>query len=313
MFPTPPAKSPWTRQRPGHGRLGLFLLLAVLVAVARPGTVRAQLPYLDAVPWFTTADSTSRLALVVDVNRFTDSKFDWNTNRLLLTGILPAGDDAVFFLRISHMTFDSGNVSVAQRWPWVIGPDGENGWPNESRMSSFGQIEVGVTGPVQLPLLRWVDFGLGLGLPTGSDRVYPFSSTSIPLRLALKKNLALGGHTWLGLVGGYLAAMDSGKEYLEPTAFPSGFHLGASLDVYRRRGSRLGLTYDWRYRESRKSQIAGAQWWLPWGKDGSVGLKVAAELQGTLDRPAAWYFTLAFRLDSPSHYLGSKKDESSGS
>ena len=39
--------------------------------------------------------------------------------------------------------------------------------------------------------------------------------------------------------------------------------------------------------------------WFPWGQAGSLGFKVAAELQGTLDRPAAWYFTLGWRLDSP--------------
>jgi len=160
-----------------------------------------------------------------------------------------------------------------------------------------------MTGPVRLPLVHWVDFGLALGLPSGSDVVYPFSSTSIPLRLALKKNLPLSRRSWLGLVAGYLENMDSGKDYLTASAFPSGYHLGASYDFYRKRGSRIGLEYDYENRDSRLSQIVGAQWWLPWGKDGSVGLKVAAEIQGTLDRPAAWYFTLAFRLDSPGHRL----------
>jgi hypothetical protein len=266
--------------------------------------------HLDAIPWFTPADSTSRLALVVEINRFHDPKFDWNLNRILLTAVLPAGDDATFFLRLPHLTFDTGDIPLADRWPWVIGENGQNGWPHEKRISSFGQIEVGVTGPARLPLLGGVDYALALGLPTGSDKVYPFSSTSLPLRVELKKIIPLGRTTHLGLVAGYLSNMDSGRDNLTSTAFPSGYHLGAAVDLYQGRGSRLGLTYDFQDRESRRSQLAGVQWWLPWGADGSLGFKVGRELQGTLDRPAAWYFTLAWRLDSARYRLKAEADGS---
>jgi hypothetical protein len=258
----------------------------------------AQLPHLDPVPWTAPADSTSRLALIAEVNRFHDPKFDWNLNRILLTAILPAGDDAVFFLRMPYLSFDTGNVSVAQRWPWVIGEGGQDGWPNEKRISSFGQIEVGVTGAFGLKGTGPLDYGLALGLPSGSDRVYPFSSMSLPLRIEVKKTYPLGGNRYLGLVAGYLYHMDSGKDFLDPTAFPSGVHLGAFLDFIRGPGSRLGFTYDFHDRKSRRSQLAGVQWWFRWGEVGSMGLKAAAEMQGTLDRPAAWYFTLAWRFDS---------------
>ena len=40
-------------------------------------------------------------------------------------------------------------------------------------------------------------------------------------------------------------------------------------------------------------------WRVAWTPDGSLGVKVARELQGTLHGPAAWYFTLAWRFDSP--------------
>ncbi len=291
-------RSPW----------GIAALLMALCVLPLPREAKAQLMHLDAIPWFTPADSTSRLALIVEVNRFHDPKFDWSVNRILLTAVLPAGDDAVFFLRIPHLTFDTGNTSVANRWPWVVGEGGQNGWPHEKRISSFGQIEVGATGP--LPLLGGVDFALALGLPTGSDKVYPFSSMSLPLRMELKKIIPLGRTTHLGLVAGYLSNMDSGRDYLASTAFPSGYHLGAAVDFYRGRGSRFGLTYDFQERESRRSQLAGVQWWLPWGADGSLGFKVSRELQGTLDRPAAWYFTLAWRLDSARYRLNAVADGS---
>ncbi len=273
----------------------VFLLFGCLLF---PVGAEAQLPHLDAVPWIPPADSTSRLAMIVEVGRFHDPKFNWNLNRILLTAVLPAGDDAIFFLRLPHLTFDTGDVSVAQRWPWAMAEDGQNGWPHEKRISSFGQIEVGVTGAFGLKWLGPMDYALALGLPTGSDKVYPFSSMSLPLRVEVKKIYPLRRAGHLGLVAGYLSHMDSGKNYLDPTAFPSGIHLGASLDFFRGPGSRLGISYDFQDRKSRRSQLAGVQWWFPWGEGGSFGLKVARELQGTLDRPAAWYFTLGWRLDS---------------
>ena len=309
MLPTPfglkiPAgllviRSPWR----------IASLLMVLWVLLIPRGAKAQLMHLDAIPWFTPADSTSRLVLIVEVNRFHDPKFDWNVNRVFLTAVLPAGDNAIFFLRMPHLTFDTGGTPLAHRWPWVIGEDGQNGWPHEKRISSFGQIEVGVTGPVRLPLLGGVDCALALGLPTGSDKLYPFSSMSLPLRMELKKIIPLGRTTHLGLVAGYLSNMDSGRAHLASTAFPSGYHLGAAVDFYQGRGRRFGLTYDFQDRESRRSQLAGVQWWLPWGADGSLGFKVGRELQGTLDRPAAWYFTLAWRLDSARYRLNTVVDD----
>lgn len=278
-----------------------FPLLVLFCLLVLPRGASAQLMHLDAIPWFTPADSTSRLALVVEANRFHDDKFDWKLNRILLTVVLPAGDDGTFFLRLPHMTFDTGSVTVPKRWPWIIGEAGQDGWPHEKRISSFGQIEVGVTGPVGLPLVGGVDYGLALGLPTGTDRLYPFSSMSLPLRLELKKIVPLARTTHLGLVAGYLANMASGRDYLNEEAFPNGIHLGASLDFYKGRGARFGLSYDYQNRDSRRSQLAGVQGWLPWGSDGSFGLKIVRELQGTLDRPAAWYFTLGWRLDSAGH------------
>lgn len=278
----------------------IFLLL--LLCWASP--VRAQLMHLDPLPFFTPADSTSRLALVVDADRFHDAKFDWSLNRILMTAVLPAGDDGTFFLRLSHLTFDSGEIPLSSRWPWVLGPDGQDGWPHDKRNSSFGKMEVGITGPVVLPLVRGMDYGLALGLPTGNDRVYPFSAQSLPFRVQLRKPIVLGGGLQAGLSAGYLLHMGSGRDYLSESAFPNGYHLGASLASYGRPGARWHLTWDYRNEDSRESQLVGVQGWLPWTADGSVGVKVAAEIAGTLDRPAAWYFTLSWRFDSPKYRQG---------
>jgi hypothetical protein len=129
------------------------------------------------------------------------------------------------------------------------------------------------------------------------------------LRIELKKAVPLSRSTCLGLVAGYLANMDSGKEFLTPEAFPNGYHLGAALDLFQGRGRLLGLSYDFQDRQSRRSQLAQIQVWFPWGANGSVGFKVGRELQGTLDRPAAWYFTLGWRLDSASYRPSAAQEE----
>jgi len=280
------------------------LLVALAAALMSAGSARAQLPHLDAIPWHTPADSTSRLALVLDLQRMTDDHTGWNADRILLTAVLPAGDEGTFFLRIPHQTFDSGGLRLGGRWPWVLGEAAGPGWPNEDRTSSFGQIEVGTTGPWRIPLLGRSDYAVALGLPMGSDRVYPFSSTSIPLRLAVRKPLDLGGRRRLGLAGTYLQHMGSGKDYLIDFAFPSGWRLGATFDWYRGSGGRFGLGYDYEDRDGRQSQLLSARLWFPWAERAAIGLEAAREIAGTLDRPAAWYFTVSWRLNSAKYRAG---------
>ncbi len=277
---------------------GVLLLLAVFLA----GSASAQIPYLDDMPFFAPADSTSRLALVTEFNRFEDPKFAWSVNRLLVSIILPGGKDAAFFIRMPFTSFDTGEVELFSRWPWVEGIAEDENWPDGRRITSLGQPEIGATGPVGLSFLPNWHYAVSLGLPVGTDRLYPFGSVSMPFRLELRKTVSFAGNRNLGLTAGYLENMDSATDHLNGDfAFPSGFHLGGVYNWYRGRGSRLNLSYDFHNREGRRSQLLGVQGWIPWTDDGSVGLKVARELQGTLDRPAAWYFTISFRLDSNRH------------
>lgn len=273
----------------------------LLGAVFWAPPARAQLLHLDPLPFFTAADSTSRLALQIDVDRFSDAKYDWTLNRALLTVILPAGDAGIFFLRLPHLTFDIGQTPLGARWPWVLGPDGQDGWPDETRLSSFGKIEVGTLGPLKLPLIGGLSYGLALGLPTGVDRTYPYSAKSLPFRAQVRKPVPLRGGLEAGFGAGYLVHMDSGDDFLDAIAFPSGSQLSASLAGFGGRGARWQLSWDYRNEDGRKSQLVGIQGWVPWADAGAVGLKIARELQGSLDRPAAWYFTLSWRLDSPKY------------
>ncbi len=292
-------------------RLGLFILgAALLLLVFNVAPLHAQMLYLDEMPFFTPADSTSRLALVADFNRFEDSKFGWSVNRLLVTMVLPAGQDAAFFVRMPFTSFDTGEVPLFSRWPWLEGVGGGDGWPHGSRITSLGQPEIGATGPVGMPFMPNWHYGVALGLPASTDRLYPFGSISMPLRLDLRKVYSLSTHRDVGITLGYLSNMASAKDHLEgEQAFPSGLHVGGVLNWYKGRNSRMSLAYDFHHRGGRKSQLLGVQAWVPWTDDGSLGFKVSRELQGSLDRPAAWYFTVSFRLDSQRYRPGQKLDE----
>ena len=298
--------SPFSRSK--SPLLPVLLLSALFCGLSGPAA--AQLTYLDEFPWLAPADSTSRLALVAEYNRFQDAKYDWTVDRLHLCAIMPAGEQSVFFLRMSHLLFDTGQVLPVQRWPWVRGAEEDFQWEDERTITSFGQPEVGALGPLNLPYLGAGQFAVGLGLPVGTDRLYPFASVSLPLRLALRKPIDLWHNARLHLETGYLMNMESGQDLLGEEAFPGGYELSARLDMYRGRGSRASLFFDHWDRDGRRSGIVGVENWLPWTPDGSVGIRVARELAGTLDGPAAWYFTLAWRFDSAGARPGAADEPS---
>lgn len=278
----------------------LFTLLGVLLGlsfgVSQP--VCAQMSHLDELPWFAPADSTSRLALIIDLDRTADSKFGWYSNRLQLTCVLPAGRQGAFFVRMPYVVFDTGQIPVVGRWPWIRGEKAVGDWPHEQRISSFGRPELGVIGPLDLPGFGRIRYGVGLGLPAGSDELYPISSKSFPLRFEGRKYIVDSPGVRVGATAGYVLDMASGGKKLTDAAFPSGYHLGLNLDRILGRGQRWSATWDYHNRSGHKSQLVGAQIWLPWTQEGSLGFKVAREVQGSLDRAAQWYFTVSIRLDS---------------
>jgi len=281
------------------------LLMGVLLA---PHAVTAQILHLEPLPYFAPADSTSRLALTVHTDRFEDGKFGWSANRLLVTAQFPAGSKAAFFVRLPWISFDNGGLSLFSRWPWLRYVDDEGepvDWPDVKRRSSFGQPEVGLTGPVLLSGLGQWDIGVALGLPAGSDFLYPYSSASIPLRLQMRRRFELGERLHAATTFGYLKSMGSGREWLDgDEAFSDGHLVGlqGGMDLGFR--SRALLSYTWQERSGRRSQEVGLELWFPWTETGSVGLDFHRELQGSLDRAAAWRLGVGFRFDSPRYRTG---------
>ena len=255
----------------------------------------------DEIPWLAPADSTSRLAMVVQLDHRIDDKYDWRINRLLLTGILPAGENGAYFLRLPVASFDVGTTPLLQRWPWLRG-DGEElpiDWPQEGQVFEIAQPEIGATGPLGLPALGRCQYGVALGLPVGNDRLYPVSSKSLPLRLELRKPLSVSSRGRLAVTAGYLLHMDSSGDALDASAaFPSGYHLGlAWRHALGSRGS-WSLIWDGHYRDDRRLEQVGARLAIPWRDVGTWGLQISREIQGSLDRSAAWLASLTWRFDS---------------
>ena len=287
--------------------LAVFFLLLFFFGPVNGGM--AQMLHLDPIPWSVPADSTSSQALIVEAARFQETKFDWAVDRLLLTLILPAGSNGTFFLRMPHVTFDMGDVPLFSRWPLIQGEAEVDTFWTERRVSSFGQLEVGVNSLHDLPHVHRIHYGAAIGLPVGTDRLYPLSSVSFPLRVEVRKDLVLRRGAHLALGAGYLYNIDSGSDLLDSTAFPDGWRWGAALSLFGGRNRRVVLDYDQQNRKGHRSMLAGLQVWLPWSDDGSWGLRVDRELAGSLDRYADWRFALSWRFGDPQHRPGYEEPE----
>lgn len=292
-------------RRVRNARARRFGPLAFLLAALCNSPAPAQMVHLDPMLWTAPTDSLAGPSLEIRVDRFEEPKFGWAADRVLATLRLPVGPKAGFFVRLPHATFDFGDTPLFSRWPWLEPPleEGEEGtgeFRSERRVTSFGQIEVGGDRRARWPGLGEFAYGGALGLPTGTDRLYPISSISFPVRLEVRKSLEAGRSLQLDLDGGGLIHIDSGDELLDEKAFPGGWHAGLGLRLGAAQGRHLRLEFDHQDREGRLARRATAALVLPRGERSSLRLRVDRELAGSLDRFAAWRFSIAWRLDHRS-------------
>ena len=126
----------------------MLALLATLLLSAQAAGVRAQIPYLDPIPWVKTTAKIGQEAVLFNLDRFWDTRTDWTANRLGVTGLLRAGRSGMFYLRVWYVAFDSGDLPVLERWPDVRGPDAEPDWPGEARSVGLGRPQLGGAVPV---------------------------------------------------------------------------------------------------------------------------------------------------------------------
>ncbi len=278
----------------------LFQLLAFCL-LAAPAT--AQIHHLEDLPWHAAADSSNRRGVLVSWDQFRDSDTHWRTDRFSVTALMPTGEQGVFFVRAGYLRFDTADARVFDRWPRLraVDDDGasvaDEDWPGESMVGGFAQPALGLIVPFGAPGLGAGNLGLQVGLPIGSDELYPLASRSLPLIVDWRRPWS-GVASLFGAVRvGYEQTLDSSGDELDAEAFPDGLRYGLELGTDPQRDR--GLVVDWAARElasghhSRRLQLSG---WLPAGAGTVVRLHLARDLGGRADRYATWTIGLSWSL-----------------
>jgi len=289
---------PWQVGRCWCSPLNFVVVLAVWSYLG--GSAHAQVAHLDPLPWYVPTDTSFSRCLDVSFDRFQDSGTHWLGNRVGLTGVMRAGQRGFFYVRAYLLSFHSNDLPVLQRWPDIAGEEAGENWPGENRSVGFASPELGLLGPLRLPLLGASWIGLATGLPVGKNELYPFSSASMPLRVALRKELPLLRFLRMDLVAGGLLHLDTAKETLNETAFPNGIWFGVSVVWSLAPRRWLSLTLLDEQRESRRSTQVSLAWWIPLRFGHSFALGLSQHVAGLADRPFQTQFTLIWRLQSPA-------------
>ena len=278
---------------PRHQQTACLLgLLSVLVALP----AFAQIHHLDDAPWYTLADSLSRRGSALSYDQYRDADTHWRTDRLGLLLHMGLGEHAVFYVNVGALRFDTGGLSVLQRWPELAQPDDDGevdtDWPSETMINGFDRPELGLL----FPLLAG-DVALVAGLPVGRDELYPMSAACLPLRLDWRYTFDSAGVLAGAVRIGYEHTFDSGRDYLTAAAFPGGWRYGIEVDVAG--DPQRGLALDWSARELesghhlRRLRLTG---WLPLGDHNVLELHLARDLGGKADRYATWIAGVTWRL-----------------
>lgn len=212
-------------------------LFAVVLGAAVTG--RAQLPPREPLPWEILASPAGRQALVLDAARFTDPQVGWRAQRLGFAAFWPRGPAGCLFLRTSWYALDTGEAPVTTRWPHLVVPGGETA-PGGDTAVGWGSPEVGWLSALRVDNHGVWQYAFAAALPLGRDELYPFASTSLPFRLQLRRTVRLGGRLEAGALTGLVVVLDSGRDRLQPAAYPGG--TSAALDLVWRQSARHALT-----------------------------------------------------------------------
>jgi len=270
-------------------------LSALLVAIAGH-PARAQIQRLDSAPWYAVTDSSSRGGVIFGLDRFWDDDTGWNVGRLGLTVTAPFGLRSVYYLRLHALRFDTAELPVLSRWPQLRGEDAEDDWPGSVSSSGLASPELGLIVPLPLPLVGPTDAALAMGVPLGSDALYPFASGCWPLRLDVRRTWRCRhGMVWAVRAGGETSFDSSGDE-LTPDAFPDGWRFAADAAWQPETWRQVVASYEERRLAGHASRRVSLAAWIPLGDGHAFGLVVARELGPRADRPATNDVSILWRF-----------------
>jgi hypothetical protein len=276
-------------------RTTVACLAPLLVALAGAPS-RAQVPRLDPAPWYAVTDSTTRRGVVFGLDRFWDDDTGWSVGRLGITVTAPLGLRSVYFLRAHAMRFDTGERPVLTRWPGLRGEGAQDDWPGSVSPSGLARPELGLIVPLPLPLAGLTDAAITMGLPLGSDALYPFSAGSWPLRIDVRRTWRRGT-AWRGAIKvGAETTFDSSDDVLTADAFPSGWCFAAEAAWQPATWRQFAVAFEERRLAGHAICRATLAAWLPLGDESDVGLVLARELGIRADRAATNEVSLLWRF-----------------
>ena len=270
--------------------------LAVVSLLLSAAPAGAQLPYLDPLPFWTPSDSTASRAFLVEITRHGDGRTGWTSDRLLVDARLPLGKRGCFLLRMPVLRSDTGNLTAPARWPDILGPEAEAGWPGESVVTGIGQLELGAAGPLTMPLLGPLIGAVVVGVPLGDGRLYPWSTAGVPARFGLTRWFSLRPGWWLGAGAVLVGHAGQSGDVLDASAFPDGWQATVSAERAGPSGG-LRLGWDQHSRSGRQEQLVSAEGWRTWSGGNRVGVRASREITDSADRVAAWSLGLIWRLE----------------
>ena len=270
-------------------------LVALLLGAAAPG--RAQLPPREPLPWEILAPPSGRQALELAAARFTDPDLGWRAQRLGLSAFWPRGSTGCLFLRAAWLALDTGEAPVIARWPALAFPADETA-PQGDTAVGWGSPEVGWLSTLQLGRLGVWQYAVAAALPLGQDELYPFASTSQPMRFQLRRQARLGGRLEAGALIGLVVTLDSGRDRLQPEAYPGG--TSGALDLVWRPSARRALTLALIAESGggAHSLQPSLAWRLPAGERRELTVGLRRELADEADRPYATQAWLAWTIRS---------------
>ncbi|MHB8078956.1 MAG: hypothetical protein ACYDIE_06860 [Candidatus Krumholzibacteriia bacterium] len=271
-------------------------LLAALLGAAATG--RAQLPPREPLPWEVLARPAERQALVLDASRFTDPAVGWRAQRLGVAAFWPRGPSGCLFLRAGWYALDTGNTPVSARWPALTVPGVAAAPPTGDTAVGWGSPEVGWLSTLQIGSLGVWQYAFVAALPLGWDELYPFASTSLPFRFQLRRPVRLGDRLEGGVLAGLVVVLDSGRDRLDPAAYPGG--TSAALDVVWHQSARHALTFALAAESGGGASALqpSLAWRLPAGGRREVTFGLRRDLSGVADRAYATQVWFAWTIRS---------------
>jgi hypothetical protein len=292
------------RQIAGSRWAALAAMLPVILlgvgAGPAVGVASAQVHHLAEAPWQALAGDSWRRSVEMSWQQALEPDSGWRVDRLGLTILMPMGQRSLAFVRADYLRFDTGDRPVFSRWPQLLPEEGDPDWPYETIINNFGRPEFGVLLPLTLPLAGPGDLGFQVGLPIGTDRLYPQSAACIPLRADWRRIVATTRSLQVAVRLGFESTFSTIGDDLAPAAYPDGWRWAfvAGSVQERPRGWQLAWTAR-ELQDARNDRNLNLSGWLPLPDGHRLVLQVARAIGDRDDRSATWVYGLTWRVALP--------------